>query len=221
VRPLKIDVQYVVEPNGVNCDEFKSLPLRGTFRQKYQIRNDQLLILFFSRIHPKKGLDLLIPAFAKTKITGTTLVIAGPSENDYRAHLDKMVQKYEIQDQVIFTGMLEGKERISALRDADVFVLPSYQENFGIAVVESLASGTPVIISDQVNIHDQITAAKVGGVVSTNIDALAEELARWLSDGKLRQEAARRARPFVQTQYDWQKIAQRWKERYAQLVTSA
>ena len=121
-------------------------------------------------------------------------------------------------DRVIFTGMLRGRERVEALVDADLFVLPSYQENFGIAVIESLAAGTPVVISDQVNICNEIRAAGVGGVVPTQVEPLAPEIARWMSDERLRSDASRRAIPFVRERYDWNQIARRWVEHYETLA---
>ena len=96
-------------------------------------------------------------------------------------------------------------------------MLPSYQENFGVAVVEALAAGTPVVVSDQVNIHGQVTAGGVGGVAPTKVDALARELDEWLGDEPRRRAAAERARPFVWRNYDWDEIARRWARRYTAL----
>src|SRR5699024_4186590 len=101
------------------------------------------------------------------------------------------------------------------------FVLPSYHENFGIAGVEALAAGKPVILSDQVHIHTEITQAGVGGVVPLDIDSLAAEMRRWMADDKLRQDAAARARPFVWATYDWDQIARRWAEHYPRLIAGA
>ncbi len=153
------------------------------------------MLLFLSRIHYKKGLDLLIPAIAKLKHQDATLVIVGPDDAGYGQEMQRLAAEKNVQDRVIFAGTLYGGERLPALVDAELFVLPSYQENFGIAVVEALAAGTPVVISDQVNIHREISAAGVGGVVPTQIDALAAELDRWLGDEALRRAAAERALP--------------------------
>src|SRR5207245_2880659 len=96
-------------------------------------------------------------------------------------------------DRTLFTGMLLGEQRIAALAEASLFVLPSYQENFGNVVIESLAAGTPVVISDQVNIQGEIKAARVGGVVPTQIEPLAAEIIRWMTDAGLYQWARERA----------------------------
>jgi len=114
--------------------------------------------------------------------------------------------------------MLRGRERFEALADADLFILPSYQENFGIAVIDSHAAGTPVLISDQVNICNEIREAGVGGVVPTEVEPLSREIARWMSDENLRKEASRRAVPFVRERYDWNHIARHWAGHYENLA---
>ena len=217
--PLRLKAPPVVEPNGVRLDEFERLPPPGEFRRRHPQLVGRRVLLFLSRVHAKKGLDLLVPAVAAMQQReNAALVIAGPDDEGYGDVVRQMIATAGLQDRVIFTGMLRGADRVAALADADLFVLPSYQENFGIAVVEALAAGTPVVISDQVNIHQQITAAGVGGVVPTRVEALAAELDRWLSDEPLRRAAADRARPFVWQHYDWDEIARRWAERYGALA---
>jgi glycosyltransferase involved in cell wall biosynthesis len=161
-------------------------------------------------------LDLLVPAFARLK-TDALLVIAGPDLVNYQPEVQRLATDHGIDDRVLFTGMLRGPQRIEALVAATLFVLPSYQENFGIVVIEALAAGVPVVISDQVNIHAEIAAAGVGGVVPTQVEALAGEMQRWLANRALHQAAKDRAPAFVRDRYDWRQIAQRWKERYASL----
>ena len=217
MQPLKLSPPPIVEPNGVHLDEFDVLPARGAFRSTYPQIGNAPLIVFLSRVHHKKGLDLLVPAFAKLPQKDAMLVIAGPDSDGYSEQVRKMIAEHNIVERVIFTGMLYGQDRVAALADADLFCLPSYQENFGIAVVEALAAGTPVVISDQVNLFNDVLAAGVGGVVPCKIEPLVDELNRWLSDADLRSRAAAAARPFVWQRYDWKQIAQRWAEHYKTL----
>jgi glycosyltransferase involved in cell wall biosynthesis len=219
IEPLDLKPPAIVEPLGVDLDEFKSLPERGTFRAKYPQLGEKRFIIFLSRIHHKKGLDLLIPAFAQLADKEIMLVIAGPdSQDNYRARVEEMIQQHGVADRVIFTGMLHGVERIEALVDAELFTLPSYQENFGIVVIESLAAGTPLVISDQVNVHHEIAAGNVGAVVPTDVGTLASELARWMSDDGLRTAAAERTRPFTWEHFDWNQIGRHWVEHYTRLL---
>src|SRR5687768_2010235 len=116
--------------------------------------------------------------------------------------------------------MIEGAEKLAALHDADLLAAPSYHENFGLAVIEALACGTPVVISDQVNLHPDIAAAGVGGVVPLDVDALACELDRWIGDQPMRRAAGERARDFARDRYDWDTIAGRWVGHYESLCAS-
>jgi len=218
VRKLRLRAPAIVEPNGVDLMEFQTLPPRGQFRNIHPELAGKPMLLFLSRLHYKKGLDLLVPALARARTRDAMLVIAGPDNDGYRAKVESMAREHGVLGRLLFPGMLYGQDRIAALADADLFVLPSYQENFGIAVVEALAAGTPVLISDQVNIFKEIFDAGVGGVVPTRVDALADELTRWMNDDALRATAAARTRAFVWARYNWQGIAQHWQECYRRLI---
>jgi len=128
---------------------------------------DKSYWLFLSRIHPKKGVDLLIHAYEKLCLQNGSvpdLVIAGPTDNDYAK---QMVQLANSNPKIRFTGMLQGDAKWGALYGCEAFILPSHQENFGIAVVEALACRKPVLISDQVNIWREIEDGK-GGIIARN-----------------------------------------------------
>ncbi len=143
------------------------------------------MVIFLSRLHPKKGLEYLIPAFARANLGEAMLVIAGPDADHYRAQVERMVEEHGLTQRTVFTGMLYGQQRIAALADADLFVLPSHQENFGIAVIEALAAGLPVVVSEHVNIYPEIVAAGLGSAVPLEVGALAGAMARWMGDKAL------------------------------------
>ena len=187
---------------------------RGTFRAKHPQLRDRPIILFLGRVHYGKGLELLVPALAMMKRSDAMLVIAGPNAEGYGATIEKLMAKHRVSNRVFFTGMIAGQEKLAALVDADLLSAPSYHENFGLAVIESLACGTPVVISDQVNVHPEIVAAGVGGVVSLDVGALARELDRWLDDEPMRRAASAKAPAFVRERYDWNQIARRWGDHY-------
>ncbi len=217
-RRLGLRAESIVVPNGLRLEEFENLPAKGTFRSRYSKIGDRRIVLFMSRLHPKKGLELLVPAFAKARLEDAVLVIAGPGAPEYQAQIERQIGEENLTNRVVFTGMLHGADRVAALADANLFVLPSYQENFGIVVIEALASGCPVVISDQVNIHREISAAGVGGVVPLDVEAIAWELNRWMTDKTLRQEAGEKGRAWVREHFDQHAIARTWVQQYQQIL---
>jgi glycosyltransferase involved in cell wall biosynthesis len=218
VAPLRLKAPTIVEPNGIDLTEFANAPPPGSFRARFPFTQGRRLILFMGRLHHKKGFDLLIPAMAKLRNQDAVLAIAGPDSGAYRQTLETMIANANLKERVLFTGMLWREERIAAVADADLFVLPSYQENFGIAVIEALAAGTPVVISDQVNLCPEVLAAGVGGVVPLDVDRLAAEMDRWLGDETMLRAAGEKARAFALDRFAWGKIAQRWVGHYAQMA---
>jgi glycosyltransferase involved in cell wall biosynthesis len=149
---------------------------------KPKLRNKRL-ILFLGRVHPKKGLELLLQAWAESLSASSDfhLVIAGPCDNTYQCQLKQRIRTLGIEESVSWLGMVNGMEKWGVLGAAELFVLSSYQENFGIAVVEALASGTPVLISNRVNIWREIEASRAGLVCNTNANDVAKALRRWLA----------------------------------------
>ena len=217
VRRLGLRPPAIVEPFGLDLTEFTAPPA-GTFRGKFPQLGDKPFVLFLGRLHAGKGLELLVPAFARCRLDPWMLVIAGP-DTGLGPAVQADVARLGLANHVLFTGMLSGVEKSAALAEANLLALPSFHENFGLAAVEALASGTPVIVSDQVYLHSQITAAGVGACVPTRIEPLAEELRRWMSDASLRHAATSQARRFVAERFDARRIAQNWIEHYTRLRT--
>jgi glycosyltransferase involved in cell wall biosynthesis len=141
------------------------------------------LLLFLSRIHVKKGCDLLLDAFAQVAASDPALhlVMAGPDQTGLQAGLQAQAERLGIADRITWPGMLTGDLKWGAFHAADAFVLPSHQENFGIAVAEALACGLPVLISDKVNIWREIDADGAGLVAPDTNEGTADLLRRWLA----------------------------------------
>lgn len=154
-----------------------------SFLNQFPELRHKRLLLFLSRIHVKKGCDLLIEAFAKVVGVDNSLhlVIAGPDQTGWQAELQKQAQKLGIAHKITWTGMLSGDLKWGAFHAAEAFVLPSHQENFGIAVVEALACGIPVLISNKVNIWREIASDGVGLVANDDLDGTVELLQKWLA----------------------------------------
>lgn len=155
--------------------------LRETFLTAHPSLRSKRLILFLSRIHEKKGCDLLIKGFAKVAHLDPSLqlVMAGPCTDSLLEKLKELAQAEGISDRITWPGMLKGAMKWGAFSAAEVFALSSHQENFGIAVAEALASGLPVLISDQVNIWREIEADGAGLVAPDTEDGTLSLFKKW------------------------------------------
>lgn len=144
-------------------------------------------LLFLGRLHEKKGVDLFLRAFAALRAQspelgrGVRLVMAGPADDDYGLRMQELSASLGLDAITTWTGMVSGEMKWGAFRCADAFVLPSHQENFGIAVAEALACGVPVLISNQVNIWREIETAQAGVVDSDTLDGAMRQLQTWLA----------------------------------------
>jgi glycosyltransferase involved in cell wall biosynthesis len=155
---------------------------REQFLQSFPQLRGQRMFLFLSRLHEKKGCDLLIRAFAAIRASAANvhLVMAGPAANEsYLEHLTQLARGAGAEAAITFTGMLTGNLKWGAFATADAFVLPSHQENFGIAVAEALACGVPVLISNKVNIWREIEANGAGYIENDDLAGTHRLLERW------------------------------------------
>ena len=179
--------KIVLRRNGVEIPG--SWPEPGAFRSSHGISRDAKLILFLGRLSAKKSPDLLLQAIAKlpAELDGKPLqlVFAGPDEGGMRAQLEDMAGPLGVRTRIQFAGPLFGENKWAAYRDADVFVLPSQNENFGNTAAEAVAAGTPVIVTEQCGIAP-LLANEAGLVVRHDSAALSEALAQMLGTGETR-----------------------------------
>jgi glycosyltransferase involved in cell wall biosynthesis len=156
---------------------------RETFYAAFPMLRDTRNLLFLSRLHPKKGCDTLLAAFARVahRDARLRLVMAGPDQIGWQRTLVAQAEALGIAERVTWTGMLTGDVKWGAYRAADAFVLPSHQENFGIVVAEALACGVPVLTSDKVNIWREVQAAGSGFVADDSGAGTQRLLDEWLS----------------------------------------
>jgi glycosyltransferase involved in cell wall biosynthesis len=217
--PASLGARGVVVPNGLDLSEFAALPPAGALRARFPEIGDRRIVLFLSRLNFKKGLDLLIPAFARVAAQHQDLhlVIAGPDDG-MEAQARGWVAEHGIGERASFAGLVSGPAKLAALRDAACFALPSYSENFGIAVIEAMACGLPVLISDKVNIWREIAGAGAGVVARTEVADVAAKLDRLLADPAAAGAMGARGRAYVGAHYDWAKIAERLEAVYRALA---
>ncbi|MFC4233187.1 glycosyltransferase [Parasediminibacterium paludis] len=178
------NVGYGIIPPPLFSDEQKA-----AFYDKCPAIINRPYFLFLSRIHPKKGVDMLLTAYASLVDDSTKrgelvpdLVIAGPGmDTEYGEELKNLEAQYpQLADKVHYPGMLQGAAKWGALYGAALFVLPSHQENFGIAIVEAMACNTPVLITKRVNIWQEIAQGKGGIITEDNIPSLIDGFKQWM-----------------------------------------
>jgi glycosyltransferase involved in cell wall biosynthesis len=171
--------------------------LRAQFMEAYPTLQGQRVLLFLGRIQAKKGCDLLIEAFAQVAAQDPHLhlLMAGPDQTGWMAALQDLALARGIAHRISWPGMLQGDLKWGAFYSAEAFVLPSHQENFGIAVAEAMGCGLPVLISDKVNIWREIAADGAGIVNSDSVQGTVQTLQQWLDmDAPARLAMGARAR---------------------------
>jgi len=212
-------------PNGIDESEFEKSQENNNgenldFRRKYGISKNEKIVLFLGRLNWKKGLDTLIPAFKRVaeKVPDVRLVIAGGDEGGYQKKIEKLVSDANLKERVCFINAIKGKEKIQAFEESDVFVLPSYSENFGMAVVEAMYFGLPVVITKYVGVAPFVEEAKAGLVVPKDPESVARAILEILGNSNKKREMGVNGRRLVEREFVMPKIADRWIEIYRKLT---
>jgi len=216
--PLK---KSSIIPNGLDLEEFKEDVPSGTFRKKWNIDSQKKVVLFLGRLNWKKGLDTLIPAFSRVikSEPNAFLVLEGEADKGYKETIEKMIGEQNISDKVLFTGFFPGKD-IAALKESDVFVLPSYSENFGMAVIQAMYIGLPVVITKEVGIAPSVSRAKAGIVVNKDEKQVSEAILKILNNPVLAKEMGGHGRRLVETEFSPTSVAEKFIKLYNELQIS-
>ncbi len=209
----------IVLPNGIDPRKYDFDYIPGSFREKHGIGKEKKLVVFLGRLNWMKGFDTLISAFAMVaeKDPDAMLAIVGGDEGGYEKNIKDQISKFKIDDRVIFTGMLRGADKSAALHDSDLFVLPSYSENFGMAVVEAMYAGLPVVVTEGVGISKDIQEAGAGMVVKKDAYELAGAMLAILHERHQGEEMGRRGKELVRHKFYEDKIAERFLGEYNKL----
>ena len=208
VEGLGVSLPVAVIPNGVEipAEDPISTPHEGC------------TALFLSRIHPKKGLPMLLDAWADLRPQDWSLTLVGPGENGHRDALWEQVQRKGLGDAVRFVGPVSDEEKWSYYRQADLFVLPTHSENFGIVVAEALASGTPVLTTTAAPWEELVTY-DCGWWVAPEREAIAGALRDAVSRSPAeRASMGSRGRALVEERYSWERVAQQMLQAYDWLL---
>ena len=211
-----------VIPLGVEIQREQSQAQREKTLRRLGIPTDKPLLLYLSRLAPKKGLDILLPALEQLAAEGVGFhfVLAGsnPQDVDYERRVWDRVAQSPLAPRTTRTGFVSGPEKAALLQTADVFVLPSYYENFGLAVAEAMAAGRPVVISKGVYIWPDIADSDTGWVCDLTANSLAHALRQALTCPKIRQRKGENARNYAIRHYNWDTIAEQTLGAYQDLL---
>jgi glycosyltransferase involved in cell wall biosynthesis len=218
VRRVRPNATVFVIPQGMPQEAFDTPVERELLAERCgPAVAGRPIILFLSRLHPKKGLaDILLPAISRLK-TNAFLAIAGgpdPAAPDYEQEVRRKVAHLGIADRVAFLGPITPAERWHLFDGASVFVLPSYSENFGIVVTEAMARGCPLVVTEGVQAHTHVTAANAGLVVPLDVGKVAVAIDQVLQDSTPGTTRGREGAEYVRTHLGWDGIAKKIDEMY-------
>lgn len=204
-------------PNAIDLSLIPSI-VKGSFRKKYEIKDREKVILFLARIHPIKGVDLLVRAFAELckTMNDVKLVIVGPDDG-YLATLRKMIGYFHLEGKVLLTGPLYEKEKYAAYSDSDIYVLPSKYDIFAITILEAFACGLPVIITENQGLAEYVKD-RAGEVIRYNWQDLMRALEKLLGNNEKKREYGRNAKIMVNEYFNWDKIIDLYEEAYLEVL---
>jgi glycosyltransferase involved in cell wall biosynthesis len=210
-----------VIPNGVREESYTNLPDSAALGQRFPSLAGKRIVLFLGRVHEKKQPDLLIDAFARVaaEFDRLHLVIVGPADQSYLKLLSAQARARGVAERTTFTGTLTGRATTEAYRAAEVFVLPSLQENFGNAIVEAMAASCPVLVSERLDLAPVIERAEAGLICPASAEAFAAALRGLLSDPPARARMGANGHQSVLENYAWKPIARATVQTYSELIS--
>lgn len=219
---LGIQARAVVIPLGIEISGHESATSAERFLRNHPSLTGRTIVLFMSRLDPKKGLDLLLPAFAQVKAhhPKAALVIAGNGPDHVVKALQSRIVALHLQDSVVLAGFLAGEEKASALAASHLFVLPSYSENFGIAPVEAMAAGLPVVLTECVGVGQEVEKAEAGVLVACDVEAVAKALQRLVEDASTRRRLGNNAQSLAWERFSSDVASHRLLKLYGELLSS-
>ncbi len=187
-------------------------------RQQLKIADNEPIILFLSRLHPKKGLDHLIPALGKLAHKPFAFVLAGNGDSQYEIEVENLLLQHNIYARTHRVGFVQGEYKNLLLQGADIFTLTSYSENFGIAVLEALAAGIPALVTPGVALASVLKQERVGYVTDINVDSITSSIESCLNNLSALKQQGDRARQLIIEQYAWDSIALKMIEMYTNIL---
>jgi glycosyltransferase involved in cell wall biosynthesis len=211
--------KIAIIPNGIDLSEYGDLPAKGSFRRKQSIDDDEKIVLYLGRIHRIKGIDILLEAFSKVTKTleKVKLVVVGPDDG-YLGELEALIEALKMEDNVLILGPLYGRRKLETYVDADVYVLPSRYETFPMSVLEAVACGAPIILTEKCGIAEYFRD-EVGLVVKPDPDHMYKALLEMLLDEDKQNAFRRKCRTLIK-RFDISKTVSRLGEVYEEALST-
>lgn len=215
---LGLGTRGFVAPHGIEVPA--RLPdARARLRERLGAPAETKIVLFLSRLHPKKGLEVLIPALARVTDPQLIFVLAGSAESPaFDAQVERWLAESGLAARTRRVGFASGEWKQTLLQGADLFALTSHSENFGIAVVEAMAAGLPVVVTPGVALADEVARFGAGLVPALDIDAVAAALVELLADAGRREPMGRSGQRLVHERFSWPVAASRIVEQYRMIL---
>lgn len=213
--------KVIVIPNGTKIHEYRLDEYKNSDAKSRELI-DRKIVLFLGRINWIKGLDILVHGFSKLRREreNIQLIIAGKDDGDgYERIVRKWIREYDIEESVTFTGFVTGERKMELFRKADVFIQPSYSENFGMSIIEAMNCGVPVIVSNKVGIVREIEEWRAGILIEPTVEGVYSGLKTWLNmeEDELK-EITKRAKRMVSELYDIEKVADKMVKLFEEVI---
>lgn len=208
LQAMEVKSPITVIPNGVLSKNISTSQSKSELQKNFCDLIDHSFILFLGRLEQIKGIDILVKAFAQihNDFPSHTLVLAGPNERGHRQEIEELIKQYNLFDSVLFTGHVDGSVKQSLLHCAEAFVLSSYGEGLPMSVLEAMATGIPVVISDKCHIPE-VQTSNAGVIVSCDPHSVANGLRKVLADPSAREIMGENGKHLINEKFTWEKVA--------------
>lgn len=210
--------KIVTVPDGIDIEAFKELPSHGKFREKYDIKEDHM-ILFLGRIHKRKGVNFLIKTFSELarEMSNVVLVIIGP-DDEYNIEVEKLIKTLNLNNRIKFIGYVDEKDKLSAYVDADVLVYPAIHEIFGLVPFEAIMCGTPVIVTDDCGCGELVREANCGYLVKYgDVADLKDKMKMAIENPAEGEEMVERGKKYILENLTWDKVVEKFLKIYSEV----
>ena len=207
-----------IVPLGIDINEYNHLPAEGKFKSKHGIGSEERVILFLGRIHEIKGLDLLVKSFARISEDDVKLAIVG-GDYGFKEELENLIETLDLTDKVIFPGVLTGENKIEALVDCDIFIMPSRYESFTTSGLEAMACFKPLILTKNNHIQTWVKD-NTGLVCEFDEEDLSNCIETLLNDKSLCERFGNNGRKLIEDKYDWDKVSKQIESIYYDCINN-